>query len=279
MKKSFTEWLDPILLIGLFISISIAAFLVWIGNDQLSGFIVGLLSTIITLLVDIVSRLQKAEKNFIDAAGLENILSNPRAINSIREQADLYGKIYSFKFQHYNRITEIITTEFQMRLAELASGEVAVPTKTDLEYSGKIGMNEVQREVKVIHIGNMDFWRRSFSKIILNSNKQAIDRHVCITRIFAISLDEVQTYNDLLQQQSLLGIRVLIIDPKRVAKEFTVFDDRIVVEYDVVEGDYRQERIILDPAKVKRKIQEFDFLVGYAQPLSDIHPAEKDKDV
>lgn len=49
MQKGFMRWLDPILIIGLIISILIGVGMVLTGNDSILGLLVGLLSTIITL--------------------------------------------------------------------------------------------------------------------------------------------------------------------------------------------------------------------------------------
>jgi len=56
--KQVAHWLDPILLIGLFISITVGVTMVLSGNDTLWGLTVGLLSTIVTLLIDIIARIQ-----------------------------------------------------------------------------------------------------------------------------------------------------------------------------------------------------------------------------
>lgn len=65
MTRKVARWLDPVLLIGLFISIAVAVTMVLSGNDTLSSLIVGLLSTIVTLLIDIVARIQKAADSIL----------------------------------------------------------------------------------------------------------------------------------------------------------------------------------------------------------------------
>ena len=61
MSKSILHWLDPILVIGLSISVAIGILMVLSGNDSALGLAVGLLSTIVTLLIDIIARIRKAE--------------------------------------------------------------------------------------------------------------------------------------------------------------------------------------------------------------------------
>ena len=74
MLKQIVYWLDPILLVGLFASISVSAVMVLSGNDTLSGLTIGLLSTIVTLLIDIIARIQRTEA--FSRAGNQEISKN-----------------------------------------------------------------------------------------------------------------------------------------------------------------------------------------------------------
>ena len=68
MSKRLSDLIDSILIVGVFISIAIHLGMVLTGNDTLSGLMTRLCSTIITLLIDIIARLQKAEANLLEAA-------------------------------------------------------------------------------------------------------------------------------------------------------------------------------------------------------------------
>lgn len=57
--RELSKYLDPVLIIGLLISIGVAVLMILGGYDTLDSLIVGLLSTVVSLLIDIVARLQK----------------------------------------------------------------------------------------------------------------------------------------------------------------------------------------------------------------------------
>lgn len=75
MKTNIFRWLDPIILIYI-VSITISVGMIILGNDSVQSFIVGLLSTLLTLLVDIIARLQRTEANLLEAAKFSHIISD-----------------------------------------------------------------------------------------------------------------------------------------------------------------------------------------------------------
>lgn len=59
--KNKLKSLDPFLAVGLVFSVALSIFLVLLGQDQITSLIVGLLSTIVTLLIDIIARIKESE--------------------------------------------------------------------------------------------------------------------------------------------------------------------------------------------------------------------------
>jgi len=262
MFRRITRWLDPILLIGLLVSVAVGVGMVLTGNDTLSGLTIGLLSTIVTLLIDAIARIQKAEHSFLEAAGLSRILSDESIGETLREMANYFEAIRKYNFDHYSRIAEIAIDECKTRLREISSGSVVVPSRTAQAY-GYLGIQQARRDIKVIHIGSMDFWNSDFGRKYFGLNREAIKRGVQITRIFALTPEEARVSVTTLREQERAGIRVLVVRPDRVDHEFMIFDDRILVDFDVDEkGGYRLERVVLDPAQVRRKVEEFQHLVA-----------------
>ncbi len=91
MSKSVLRWLDPIVIIGLVISVSISAAMVLSGNDTLSGLIIGLLSTIVTLLIDIIARFHKAEVTALQALDeLQQTLQTKVPVKPLLSREALY---------------------------------------------------------------------------------------------------------------------------------------------------------------------------------------------
>jgi len=269
--KQITHWLDPILLIGLFTSIAIGVVMVETGNDTMSGLIIGLLSAIITLLIDAIARIHKAESSFKEAAGLMRIFSDEVVGTALRGLAKVYEEIARYDFDHYHKIADAALDECLARLREIASGSVSVLSKSPQAY-GMVGFYQAQRNIKVIHAGPMQFWTSDFgSGKYIELNRATAKRGVQITRIFALTSEQTKNYVAILKEQEKAGIRVLIVRPDRVDHEFMIFDDRILVDFDVDDkGEYRREKIILDPAQVKRTSEQFQQLIDrYAKSIKD----------
>lgn len=271
MLKQITRWLDPILLIGLTISITISIVMVLTGNDSLSSLIIGLLSTIITLLIDVAARVQKAEKVFLDAAGLSRILNDKFIGSSLQEIANKYENIKSYNFNHYNNIAESAIDECRATLRDIASGSVVVKAKTIQAYGVK-GIEQARQDVKAIHIGSMEFWSSDFGMRYLELNRAAVKRGVRITRIFALAPDDAKNFLEKLKEQERAGIHVFIVDPSRIEHEFVIIDNRVLIDFDVDTNlDYRLERIVLESSQVKRKRDEFQALITrYGKTIKDV---------
>lgn len=253
--------LDPILLIGLLISISIGLVMVSTGHDTPISLTIGLLSTIITLLIDVIARIEKTEKSFLNAAGLSRTLSDESIGKTLQEIADNYIEIKKYKFGHYFNIAEAALDQCQTKLRELANGSVLVMAKSGQDY-GVQGIMDARQDMKVIHIGNMGFWSSDFGRKYLELNRLATKRGVQITRIFALTTEEIQDSIDVLIEQEKAGIRAFVVRPEKVEHEYIIYDNQFLVDLDVdTTRDYRVERIVLDPTQVKKRIEEFQFLI------------------
>lgn len=91
MLKDILQRVDPILLIGIIASVFIGIVMVLSGNDTLSSLTIGLLGTIITLLVDVVARIQKSEGLLSEES--ERIISSLKGvdISLFERREDVYS--------------------------------------------------------------------------------------------------------------------------------------------------------------------------------------------
>ena len=270
LKRAF-RWLDLILLLGLFFPMIVGIGMVLSGNDTVSSFTIGLLSTIVALLIDVAARIQKAETSFINAAGFSRILGDEVVGKTLQQIANLYEAIKEYDFDHYSKIADMTVDECATKLREVASGSVTVTAKSIQGY-GTLGFQQARRDIKVIHAGPMAFWVSDFGRKYMELNRAAAKRGVQITRIFALTPEEARDSIELLREQERTGIRVLVVRPDRVKYEFMIFDQQILVDFDIEDQqDYRLERIVLDPAQVKRRLEEFQqVVVRFGRTVNDI---------
>jgi hypothetical protein len=253
-------WTDPIFLVGLIVSIAIALAMVLLGKDDILSFLVGLAGLTITLLLDLIDRLQKTEDRFLVAAELSHLLMDDELRQSLQDIAGNYCKMEAFSFRPYRDIAKASIAECQTKMRDLAAGSVSVTPGKFGEY-GVIGTKDASKSIKGVFAGSMSFWTTDFGKRYLGLDKAARTRGVKITRIFALSAEDQKTHATILEEQRSAGIEVVVIRPGVVDKEYSLFDDRILVENDVVDGRYTREQVTLDPVRVGKRVMEFDFLV------------------
>jgi hypothetical protein len=268
MFEQMGRWLDPILLIGLFVSIAVGVAMVLTGNDTATGFTIGLLSAIIALLIDIIARIQKTEDSFVDAAGLSRTLLDESIGEVLREIVNSYDAMKEYNFDHYRTIADKVVNDCRAKLSDIAAGSVVVVTDDVQEYA-IIGNEQASQGIKAIHIGSMSFWNSSLGRKLFELNRVAAKHSVKITRVFALTSQEVRDSIEILKAQEEADIDVWVVNPKHVDSEFTIFDDRILVEFESDKGDYRRERIVLDPTQVSKRMVEFERLVNYANTIRD----------
>lgn len=272
MRKVITRWVDPIILIGLFISLSISVGMVLLKNDTIYGFIVGLLSVTITLIVEVISKVHKAEDSILRATKLTKEFTNGVFGNVLSEILLNYETIRNLHFDHYNFLADSALNETVTRLREIASGSVIVETRSIYSY-GLLGIPASIEEMLTIHLHHMEFWNSTFGQKYLKLNLEAIKRGVKITRLFALNSDEVNSNIEILKQQEKMGIKVFVIEANLINNEFVIFDKRVLVDFDINKGtEYNVlERIIVNENQVKKKNDEYrQLILRYGKPLKEI---------
>ena len=271
MSKRIPTWVDPfIVLIGLAISIVVGVVMVRSGEDTVRSLTVSMLSATIALIIEVVVRVMRTEGAIREVTKVSQILSERHIGEYVREMAVSYEAIEQCEFDHYHTIADDSLAECMTRLREIASGSVVVRAKTPQAYVVR-GIQEARRDTKVIHIGFMDFWSTDLGRQYFALNKAAVRRGVGMTRVFALTPEEVRDSLQMLKAQQEAGIRVLVVKPSRVTDDFVIFDERILVEFQV--GEYRhysRERIILDPTQVRKRLREFENLVRYSKTIGEI---------
>ncbi len=271
--KAF-RWLDPILIIGLLLSITIGVAMVLTGNDTIHGLTIGLLSTLTTLGVDLIARLHRSEQSFIEATGLMQMLSDQSLGESLKEIANNYKVIKRYDYDVFSKVADANIEECRIKITELASGSLRLVGNSVQEF-GSIEFERAKKHIKVIHRDGMEYWNSDFGKRYFKRNLEALKRGVKIIRIFAITEEQARKYIDILKEQEAAGIDIKIMDPQFVNladQDFLLFDDSILMLYETdAIHQYKIENVILYPQRVKRAVAEFDNLVNhpYAKLVKD----------
>lgn len=216
------------------------------------------------MLIDVIVRIYRAESRLIEATGLMRILADDNLGEPMRDIATDYALIKKFEHAEFHRRAVSIVQECRVKLRDIAStGELRNPPNVIEEFGFK-EFEHVQRDVRVSHVGPMEFWKTEFGRKYFALNQAATRHGVKITRIFALTDEAARASIDILKEHEKAGVRVLIIDPSFFNEEYLLFDERILIYYERDEKDtYKLEHIVLDPPRVKKALAEFERVANH----------------
>lgn len=268
MTRRLATWLDPILVTGIAVSIVVALTMVLLGNDTVSSLIVGLLVSIVTILLDIIARIERVNDSIFQSADLSHLLSSPYLKDRIRAIAEYFARIRQYHFDHYDWLATVYIEQCESRLRDLANGSIEVTAKGSEEY-GFSAVEKAKHSLKATHLGSMAYWETQTGRRFLDANAQAIRRGIKITRVFAFSEAEVGKCEGLLAEQAAAGINVWVVGESKVSSEYMIVDDTVLLEWRTsTTGDYLSERITVDSGTVRWRMADFQHLLSIAQRLS-----------
>ena len=266
MKKGIEKWLDPILLVGLFASILISVGMVIFGNDPINSFIVGLLSTIITLLIDLIARMGRTEGNLIETLKFaHNLMSTPIRYD-LEALARDYKEIERYDFDLYRKIASDSISQCKRRFQEIASGAVVIPDNSVYFYNIE-GIKQARETIKVTHLSSPNYWLSDAGKRFLEASRDAFKRRVTTVMVFAASDDQSENSRAVLDLLRKSRVKVSTAKPKRIDQEFMIIDDKILLryEYDKNENTWKTW-IILDADEVRKAVNSFGRYLDIAEP-------------
>lgn len=263
---------DPLLIVGIVISIALALILVLLGQDEVSSLLVGLITTTITLLIDTIARLRETENRILQATALGNLLSNDEKLHSAMHQiAKSYVAVQKSGFDLFVQKSVDALLECKDILGGLERGYML--TQAGGKYSfGKRGVDVAKKTIKALAYEDADSWRTDHLKDVIQANAEAVKRGVQIQRVFILSDDSLSQASDVLQVHKDAGVQVFVVSPEdlpstQLLESYLVVDDRIlVVFYFTRDGrHFREEKISVEPVEVDRAISRFNSVLRRAK--------------
>jgi hypothetical protein len=256
--------LDPIVAIGLLISIATGLLLVLVGNDAVTSLIVSLLITIITLIVDLIARLNTTQANVLQAVSLGSILNqHPELHKALGEIAKSYVSVQGMKFDLFRIRGEDALLECRDVLGGLENGFMTVEVAGKYSY-GRRGTANAKAAIKAVAYEDVETWRTEHLRNVIRTNAEAAKRGVNIQRVFIIDDRKVADARDVLQAHREAGVHVMIVSPADIPnpdllESFMLVDDKVLVVFNYTRDGrkFRSERISIDPVEVGRFIDRF----------------------
>jgi len=268
------RFIDPIIVIGVVISIALAIILVLTGQDQATSLLIGLAVTIITLLIDIIARLGESEARIIKISEFGNSLaSDSWLFDILRQIVTDYRVVKTRNYDTYIRRMGAALVECRDVVHSLSEGYLITDTMSEFSL-GRRGINNAEKEIKAVQYANPSFWRTLFGEKYLESNEEAVKRGVKIVRIWIQSKEMLSEYRDILIAQESKGIQVLIAEtpiiPSALLEDSAVIDGQLYIKLELtLDGHARHERISIDPLEIERANNNFDVLLRYVRTPSE----------
>jgi len=268
------RFLDPIIVIGVVISIALAIILVVIGQDQAISLLIGLAVSIITLLIDIIARLKESETKIIQTSEFGNALaSDSWLFDVLRQVVADYQIINTRNYETFVRRMKAGLIECRDLLHSLSEDYLVTDILSGYN-SGLSGSNAAQKEIKAVQYALPTYWRSPFGEKYMQSNIEAAKRGVKVTRIWIQNKEILAEYSDIIMAQESAGIQTLIAEttevPPVLLEDYSITDNQLYIKMELtLDGRARQERISIDPIVVERAESNFKLLFRYARPASE----------
>lgn len=250
MRNRLIKSLDPILTVGVVVSITLAILLVLIGQDKVISLLIGLSITIISLLIDIIARLKHSEVQILQATELGNLLARDETIHHILWQiAHSYYTLQQSDFDLFVEKSKDILYECKDTLKGMESGYLIVEPGGKYSY-GRRGVRRAKHTIKAVAYEDIESWRTTHLRDVLKVNKEAIEAGITIERIFILNKQSLEEAQDVLQAHHAAGVKVYLAFPEdlpstQLLESYQVIDDEIlVIFYYTRDGkQFREEKV------------------------------------
>ncbi len=262
------KFLDPIIATGAIISISLSIILVLIGQDQAISLLIGLVIAAITLLIDIIARIQESEEKIIHATELETTLvRNPLLLSIVSQIANDYVSVKKLGADFFMERADNSLLETRDIIHRLAEGRMTQEV-VDVGKARFIYGSRPAKRVKVASYADPSFWRTEYGKFIFKQNARAVKRGIEFTYVWIQKRKTLVEYQDILKLQQDMGVKTLYVFPDEVPGSFLehyrIKDDEMLFKYELtVDGRTKTQHISIDPIEVDTAVRNFKVLLRY----------------
>ena len=272
--KRVIAFIDPLLVIGVLASVILALVLVLIGVDKVDSLLIGLVSTVITLLIDLMARQRDSEQRLSQAIKLGNqLVGDEETLSILSHLTTNYLSVKKGWFDHFRQRADDELNECKNTIQAMANGYLVVEP-TGKYVFGKKGVEMATRTVKAVSYEPLELWRTVHWQKSIEVNAKAIERGVTVTRVFVQDQEKLSEYKDVLNAHIEAGANVFVVSPKEldsgVLESYFIVDDKILAEfYFTLDGQLKEERISINPIEVDKAKSEFNYILRNASKYKD----------
>lgn len=278
------RFLDPIIVVGILVSIGLALLLVLIGQDKAISLLIGLVMTVITLLIDLIAKQNESEKRIVQTFSIADGLAKATdawLFDLLKGIVDNYHTVKKLDFETFAQKMETDLRNCHDAIHSLSEGELKIDVLDELSFR-RSGIGNTRECMNLVQYADPSYWRGEYGKKYLKLNEAAIQNGVKITRIWLQNKDILESYYDLITAQAKIGVQVFIAEtdniPQKLRRDFGVIDNRIVV-YPIVtvEGKTYEECISINPVAVAKAEKDFELLLTYSTEFEEYFIKEQNQ--
>ena len=255
-------------LIGLACSVLLSVLLIIVGIDKPGSILIGLATTIIAILLDVLRQLRESEKKLLSASGLsQDLLRNRELFAAVSSMTTDYLRVLSagHRYSVFPDRARRTLSGCKDTLHNLVEGHMTVPPLSEYSFGLK-NLNEVTERVKATsYVDAERFWNSVAGEEYFKANVALAKRGVPITRIFIGDRDTLSRFTMIMLRHRNAGMKVLVAPTEELSpdmcEDYLIADDRLVVYLELtLDGMPRSERITINDQEVDRAIAKFDRL-------------------
>ncbi len=267
----------PIVITGILVSIAISVFMILMRQDTVLSFGVGLLSAILTLLLEILNEQQASEARLLESLGLSpRALESPLIHEVVKKATHCLAQLEtkfrdSLVSEHFQRATE----EYLEQLDGLSLGRVRLsPSPSENWIMAARLVDRAHKSGKAVAYGELhEQWNRDYNRAYWEANHRALQRGVKITRIFMMPEKDIASLKEVLEEQEKSGIDVYVAIEERVPpnlkKDFAIWDDKYLGYSEVTAtGEIAKGFISINELDVREAERWFENLLHYSRSFS-----------
>lgn len=259
-----------IIVIGTSLSILVGIVLFLIGEDSISALLVTLVGIVISLLLEIISKLQHNE------IVLDSLSKDPWLHKVVQEISVSYIKVRDgtrdrFFLERGNKALE----DCARILMDLSKCHLFVTQLEENVILPELILRTKKEARAVSHISLLPKWSGEFGHKYLQSNAEVIARNRKITRIWIVPKASTDSVKELVIKQCAVGINVRIAieeeQPDELIDSYLIVDEDIVSQSQIIPGGRRQSALITnDPREVQDFIRRFEALVRSSKGVEEV---------
>ena len=263
--------LDHFVIKGVLSSIIISLVLYITGVETISSIMVALLGVVITLQIDLISRIEQAlhkNKQYFELGNkLESMPWLHSSILSIINSTNII--MSKSKNSLFKESAKHEVEKCRNLLDEIKQGYL----KTDfIDIDPLItALKETKNSLRAISVSNVDdkFWNSSIGKKFWNENIKAVqDRNVFIERIFIYD-EWNKKLEELIQKQIDVGIKVSIISkselPNNFCTDMIIYDEKFLYKAILNSNGIPIENLLsINKSDINHEIKNFNKTKNFA---------------